>query len=112
MTESLGPFQGIWDAWDEVDADIKAQSLSHFVTVTEAQFVELAEHLDEGDRERAALEAIDIISVSLTMLRWLNYVPEEIAGLARFRAATRMQGKARKIFGKYQKLPATGNEPS
>jgi hypothetical protein len=102
MTGPLGPFQDIWDAWDEVDKDIKSQSLAHFSQVMEAQFVELTEHLDNGDRQRAALEAIDAISVALTMLRWLDFMPKEIAALAQHRAATRMRGRAKEILDKYQ----------
>jgi hypothetical protein len=101
MTEPLGPFQEIWDAWNEAHIDTDVQSLEDFHRVFEAQFKELSQHFTQGDERRAAFEAVDIISVALTVLRWLKLEPTEIALLARQRARERMKGQVNEILAKY-----------
>lgn len=102
--EPLGPFQPIWNAWNDAAIGAERQTIDDFRGVIEAQFVELNEHLDAGDRQRAAFEAIDIISVALTILRWLDLTPDEIATLAEHRARERMQGQVNQILKKYNML--------
>lgn len=101
---SLGPFQEIWDAWEEVGDELARKPLSHFVRATEIQFEELQGHLDANDRGAAAREATDVISIALNLMRWLGLTPEEISAVARDRAEHRMKGQAPAILEKYRKL--------
>ena len=100
--EPLGPFQEIWEAWEEAGAEIAAKPLSHFRRATDIQFDELEQHLAAGDTEAAAREAVDLISVALNTLRQLGCQPDEIAEIARKRARQRMSGQALAILAKYQ----------
>lgn len=101
MAEDLGPFQGMWEAWAEASEEINRKPLSHFRRAAEIQFDELEEHLSVGDREAAAREVADIISIAINTMRWLGYTPEEIAEVAQNRAEHRMKGKAPAILAKY-----------
>lgn len=98
----LGPFQDIWDAWEEVRSDIAGKPLSHFRRAIEIQFDELDGHLARADRDAAAREIIDMISIALNTMRWLDYGPAEIAEIAETRARQRMRGQARSILDKYE----------
>lgn len=98
----LGPFQGIWEAWEEVRPDIAAKPLSHFRRAIEIQFDELDQHLARADRDAAAREVIDMISIALNTMRWLDYNPVEIAEIAKARAQQRMKGQTRSILDKYE----------
>lgn len=104
MVNQLGPFQDIWEAWDEARNEICGKDVSHFETAVTVQFDELKQHLADGKREKAAREAIDVISIALNLLRSLKYEPEEIASIARARAHDRMKGKALDILEKYRSL--------
>lgn len=104
MAEQLGPFQAIWEAWDEAHDEVTRKPLSHFRRAVEIQFDELEEHLRVNDRDAASREATDIISIALNLLRWLGYQPEEIDEIARSRAERRMSGQALAILEKYQKV--------
>lgn len=104
MRDQLGPFQAIWEAWDETNDEMLKKPLSHFQRAVEVQFQELEEHRANGNAERAAREVIDIISVALNCLRWMGYRPEDVARLARSRAESRMKGQAKDILEKYQRL--------
>jgi hypothetical protein len=99
---SLGPFQDIWDAWEEVRAEIAGKPVSHFRRAIEIQFDELDQHLVRANRDAAAREVIDMISIALNMMRWLGYGPSEIAEITRMRARQRMRGQARSILDKYE----------
>jgi hypothetical protein len=99
----LGPFQDIWDAWEEAGPEIKDKPLGHFKRAIEIQFDELEAHRKKGDRDAAAREIVDIISIALNTLRWLSYEPEEIGEIARMRASKRMKGQARAILAKYER---------
>lgn len=101
-TPPLGPFQEIWDAWEEVRPEIAEKPLSHFRRAIEIQFEELDGHLANDDRDAAAREIIDMVSIALNTLRWLDYQPEEIAEIARMRARRRMEGQAQSILDKYE----------
>ena len=101
---ALGPFQEIWHAWDEAHAEITRKPLSHFRRAVDIQFDELESHLAAGDRDAAAREAVDVISIALNTLRWLNYKPEEIEDLVRKRAERRMKGQALAILDKYWRV--------
>ncbi|MFH8726805.1 hypothetical protein [Streptomyces termitum] len=103
MSEQLGPFQGIWDAWIEAEQEIAQKPLEHFERATQIQFDELKEHLSEGNREAAARELIDVVSIALNNLRNLGFTPQEIAELARDRADRRMRGQAKEILEKYSR---------
>ncbi|MFB4424670.1 hypothetical protein C5F59_026770 [Streptomyces sp. QL37] len=103
MSEQLGPFQGIWDAWIEVEQEIAQKPLEHFERATQIQFEELKEHLARGDREAAARELVDVVSIALNHLRNLGFTPQEIAGVAQDRADRRMKGQAKEILEKYRK---------
>ena len=98
----LGPFQEIWDAWEEVRPELAGKPLSHFRRAIEIQFDELDGHLENGEREAAAQEIIDMISIALNTLRWLDYQPDEIAEIAERRARRRMEGQTRSILDKYK----------
>ncbi|MFD0857300.1 hypothetical protein ACFQ07_34170 [Actinomadura adrarensis] len=100
----LGPFQDMWEAWDEAHEEILGKPVSHFRRATEIQFDELVAHLEAGDRKAAAREASDIISVALNLMRWLGHTPSEIGEIARSRAERRMKGQALEILEKYQRL--------
>ncbi|MDX2548939.1 hypothetical protein ACOT81_25185 [Streptomyces sp. WI04-05B] len=102
MEEQLGPFQDIWDAWQEAHDEIARKPLSHFRRATDIQFDELQEHLDAGDREAAAREVVDIMSVALNVMRWLGHTPAEIGEITRARAEHRMKGQASQILAKYE----------
>ncbi|MET8449935.1 hypothetical protein [Streptomyces sp. NPDC005209] len=102
MEEELGPFQDIWDAWQEVHDEVADKPLSHFRRATDIQFDELEEHLAVGDRDAAAREVVDIISIALNTMRWLGHTPAEIAEIARARAEHRMKGQAAQILAKYR----------
>ncbi|MFI2203579.1 hypothetical protein ACH47Z_22935 [Streptomyces sp. NPDC020192] len=101
-TEELGPFQDIWDAWQEAHDEVTRKPLSHFRRATDIQFDELEEHLAAGDTEAAAREMVDIVSIALNTMRWLGLTPEEIGEIARARAEHRMKGQAHQILAKYQ----------
>lgn len=98
----LGPFQDIWDAWEEVRSDISGKPVSHFRRAIEIQFDELDQHLGRANRDAAAWEVIDMISIALNMMRWLGYGPSEVAEIARTRARQRMRGQTRSILDKYE----------
>ncbi len=98
----LGPFQDIWDAWEEVRPEIAAKPLHHFRRAIEIQFDELEGHLARENRDAAAREVIDMISIALNAMRWLDYDPAEIAEIARMRARQRMKDQARSILDKYE----------
>ena len=100
----LGPFQSLWDAWDEAGEAIKAKPLEHFESAIGAQFTEMREHLGAGRHRNAANEAVDIISIALNLLRRLGYQPDEIAALTQDRAEHRMRGKTAAILDKYHRL--------
>lgn len=100
----LGPFQDMWDAWEESRGELLAKPLAHFRKATDVQFDELAEHLAVADRDAAGREATDVISIALNLLRWLGYTPAEIGEIARARAANRMKGRTLEILEKYQRL--------
>lgn len=104
LADQLGPFQKLWEAWDEADAEICSKPLSHFETVIKLQFEELKEHRDAGDHDAAAREAVDIISVALNLMRWMQLKPDQIADIAQLRAERRMRGQVLEILDKYEKL--------
>ncbi|MCP3017175.1 hypothetical protein NGM33_27970 [Nocardiopsis dassonvillei] len=104
MNDELGPFQNIWNAWNEADEEIKSKPLSHFRRATDIQFDEIENHLKNDDREAMARELVDIISISLNAMRWLGYSPEEINRITMSRAKFRMEGQALSILDKYQKI--------
>jgi len=100
----LGPFQGFWDAWNHSDETIKSKRLEHFSRAAEIQYEEMAEHLQRANRHAAAREAVDVISIALNTLRWMNFEPAEIAKIAQDRARDRMYGQTHEILEKYDKL--------
>ncbi|MFJ1758719.1 hypothetical protein ACIOD2_00280 [Amycolatopsis sp. NPDC088138] len=100
----LGPFQAMWRAWDEVDDELKAKPLAHFERSVAIQFEELRDHLAAGDREAAVREAVDVVSIGLNCLRWLGLDPAQVAEAAQSRTTNRMQGRAREILDKYERL--------
>lgn len=102
MEEELGPFQDIWDAWQEAHDEVTRKPLSHFRRATDIQFDELEAHLAAGDRGAAAREVVDIISIALNAMRWLGHTPAEVGEIARSRAEHRMKGQALEILAKYQ----------
>jgi hypothetical protein len=104
MVNHLGPFQDIWEAWNAAGEEMQEKGVDHFETAVTVQFLELKQHLVNDKREKAAMEAIDVISIALNLLRKLDYEPEEIAGLAKVRARDRMAGQTREILQKYSTL--------
>ncbi|MFF0745167.1 hypothetical protein ACFYVL_32675 [Streptomyces sp. NPDC004111] len=101
MADELGPFQGMWEAWDEAHDEVTHKPLAHFRRAADIQFDELEEHLAAGDSKAAAREVADIISIAINTMRWLGHTPEEIAEIARDRAEQRMKGQASAILDKY-----------
>ncbi|MCC5033379.1 hypothetical protein DMH02_009150 [Streptomyces sp. WAC 00631] len=104
MSDQLGPFQGVWDAWVEVQDEMALKPISHFERAVQIQFDEFRGHLAAGDREAAAREMVDVISIALNALRKLGFSPEEISEVARSRAAQRMVGRGQEILDKYEKI--------
>jgi hypothetical protein len=104
MVEQLGPFQDIWDAWDAAHEEITAKPLEHFESAVGHQFKELRQHLADQNVAAAANEAMDVISIGLNVLRWLEYEPSQIAEVARSRAERRMSGQTMAILAKYERL--------
>jgi hypothetical protein len=102
MTGELGPFQDFWDAWNEVGDQIQEKPFEHFPRAVEIQFEEMREHIRNHDKRAAAREAADVISIALNTMRWLGYLPDEIAEIARDRADQRMRGRTSEILTKYQ----------
>jgi len=94
----LGPFQDIWDAWDEVHNRLMVQPETHFTSTILTQL----EEAEAEPRDTRAKEVIDIISVSLNWLRWLGYGPEMVAQAVQDRAAKRYVGQGEAIFEKYK----------
>jgi len=101
VVDDLGPFQKFWEVWNEAHDVIVQKDLAHFRYALEVQFVELENHVKAGNREAAAREATDIISIGLNLMRRLGYTPQEIATIARMRATDRMEGKTKEILAKY-----------
>jgi hypothetical protein len=102
LADQLGPFQKLWEAWDEADVEIRNQPLEHFELVIGHQLVEFKQHRDEGNNTAAAQEAVDIISAALNLMRWMELKPNEIADIAQSRAEDRMRGKTFEILKKYE----------
>lgn len=102
MSDELGPFQGVWDAWVEAQDEIRRKPISHFEQAVQIQFDELRDHLAAGDRDAAAREMVDVVSIALNTLRKLGFSPKEIAEIARGRAENRMAGQAHEILDKYK----------
>ncbi|CAM3499646.1 hypothetical protein KIPE111705_11345 [Kibdelosporangium persicum] len=102
VASRLGAFQDIWDAWNESDDEIKAKPLRHFEVAVREQFREFDLHRRNGQKTRAANEAVDIISIALNLLRSQGYGPDEVAELVTARARDRMQGKTGAILDKYR----------
>lgn len=102
MTNELGPFQAIWEAWNEVDTELKGKPLEHFERAVGIQFEELRAHLEKGNHEAAAREAVDIISIGLNTLRWLKCSPADVARIVESRADNRMRGQTTAILDRYQ----------
>ncbi|MFD8496834.1 hypothetical protein [Amycolatopsis sp. NPDC059657] len=102
-TETLGPFQPLWTAWNEADSEVKAKPIRHFKVATDVQFEELETHLRNKNDKAAANEVIDVISIALNLMRKLGYTPEEVAEIARGRAERRMHEQALGILDKYYK---------
>jgi hypothetical protein len=100
----LGPFQGMWEAWEEASEEILDKPIEHFRRATDIQFDELEEHLKNENPEAAAREAIDIISIALNLLRNLGHTPADISRIAQSRATRRMKGQALEILDKYQRV--------
>ena len=100
----LGPFQEIWNAWNDVDQEIKKKPIEHFRRAVDIQFDELEEHLRNNDRTRARREAMDVISIALNLLRQLDCKPDDVEKIARDRAANRMHGQAKSILDKYETI--------
>ncbi|WP_370943015.1 hypothetical protein AB5J62_28605 [Amycolatopsis sp. cg5] len=100
-TETLGPFQPLWTAWNQADKEVKAKPIEHFEVATTVQFKELRTHLGNKNDKAAANEVIDVISIALNLMRNLGYTPEEVAEIARERAELRMHDKTLGILDKY-----------
>ncbi len=98
----LGPFQDMWEAWEEARGELLEKPIYHFRRATDIQFDELEEHLKSDDPDAAAREATDIISIALNLMRRLGYTPAEISKIAQSRAAQRMKGQTLEILDKYQ----------
>jgi hypothetical protein len=100
----LGPFQEIWNAWNDVDEEIRKKPIEHFRRAVDIQFDELEEHLRNNDQTRARREAMDVISIALNLLRRLDCEPDDVEKIARDRAVNRMHGQARSILEKYETI--------
>ena len=98
----LGPFQNLWDAWEEAREELLSKPLSYFREATDIHFDELAQYLDKGEHGAAVGKATDIIGVALNLMRKLGYTPAEISQIARARAIQRMKGQTPQILDKYE----------
>lgn len=95
----LGPWQAGFDAWrDECRMELDPD---HFQTTLLVQILEVRESLAAGDREHAAKEVNDIISVALNWSRWLGLSAEEIAAVAEARGGQRYEGQTKDILIRY-----------
>lgn len=99
---ALGPFQSIWNAWDVADAEIRELPLKHFQEALRHQIEELQNHLDNNEADAVANEGIDIVSIGLNVLRWLDRAPEDISRIAEARARNRLEGQTSAILEKYR----------
>lgn len=61
----------MWQAQNDAHDDLIRKPLSHFERCIEIQFEEMRQHLAQGNKEAAAREAADIVSIGLNYLRWL-----------------------------------------
>jgi hypothetical protein len=104
VSDELGPFQEMWEAWNDAREAIVLKPISHFRRAVELQFDELEEHRNAGNRDAAIREATDIVSIALNLMRRLGCEPTEIAEVAKARAEKRMKGQALAILEKYERL--------
>lgn len=95
---NLGVLQEIWDAWDVEDAEIKRQTFGHFCQLYGAQLDELVEHRNNDNEAGVIREAIDFMSVTMNLLRWVGLKPDDIARAIHDRVETRYKGKAKEIM--------------
>lgn len=100
---SLGPWQGGYDAWSELDDYIRTLHADHFQTTLLTQILEVREQLALGDLEHAAKEMNDIISVTLNWMRAIGLDSAGIAATARARGKLRYAGQVKEIMARYQK---------
>jgi hypothetical protein len=81
----LGPFQGLWQAWDETP-DVKLEKdIGHLRHALEVQVDELEAQLYAGNSHAAAAEALGCVSAVLNLLCRMGYTPHQIAEIARHR---------------------------
>jgi hypothetical protein len=102
LGETLGPWQGGFDAWGELEGYMRTFPPDHFQTIILTQIIEVREQLALGDLEHAVREMNDIISVALNWMRSLGFSAEDIARIVRGRAANRYVGQVRDIMETYQ----------
>jgi hypothetical protein len=96
-----GPLQVLWEVWDPEHEVMREKKLDHFVAAYERQITEFTNHHQAGDYDRAANEAVDMMSISLNYMRMLGYSPSEIAQTVRDRAKLRMEGQTKEILRNY-----------
>lgn len=98
----LGPWQDSWDAWSEVEEEVKTLTPDHFVITLLTQILEVRSALADGDKAHAAEEINDIISVALNWFRNLGMTPAGIADVARSRSHLRYRGQVKDILRRYR----------
>lgn len=99
MTSSIDPLQGIWDAWTPVKNRVWNKPPHYFPSIIQLQLIEILNH---DNTKGKANEVVDIISICINWLRWMNYDKlDDIAELIWARVKTRYSNQATEILDKY-----------
>ncbi|MBP2320146.1 hypothetical protein JOF56_000531 [Kibdelosporangium banguiense] len=96
-----GPLQVLWQVWNPEHEVMRQKELDHFAHAYERQIKELSNHHLAGEYDRAANEAVDMMSISLNYMRMLGYSPSKIAQTITDRAKLRMEGQTKEILRNY-----------
>jgi predicted component of type VI protein secretion system len=95
------PLQTLWEVWNPEHEVMRRKELDHFVHAYERQIKELTNHHQVREYDRAANEAVDMMSISLNYMRMLGYSPSEVAQKVQDRAKLRMEGQTKEILRNY-----------
>jgi hypothetical protein len=91
----------LWEVWNPEHEVMRAKKLRHFRVAYRRQIKELNNHYKAGDLDKAANEAVDMISISLNFMRMLGYTPTDVVQILRDRPKRRMEGQTKEILRNY-----------
>lgn len=77
----LGAFQDLWDAWDEAHDVMMTKDFDHFENAYNKQIEEIKDHLEKGLERKALNEVVDIISITLNLMRNRGLAPPDVVKL-------------------------------